>query len=170
MQNDKLCKGHTKKYEIYNNTVRCGDFVAQQNNNHALWHQSVQLLTQKNLKDKLNEKICYPPSLDHLPFFGDNFTLGVSKILSVSDSSRMCGPAAIFYISVWMLVHCTVHLAANSLALVAGNCTQSCRKSWKSSAITCWSQPQNWHHSKSGNCKVCALGKKKFFAGPPWNP
>ena len=36
MQNDKLCKGHTKKYEIYNNTVRCGDFVAQQNNNHAL--------------------------------------------------------------------------------------------------------------------------------------
>lgn len=60
------------------------------------------------------KKICYPPSLDPSPFFGDNFTLGVSKTLSVSDSSRMCGPAAIFHISVWMLVHCTLHLAANS--------------------------------------------------------
>lgn len=109
------------------------------------------------------EIFCYPPSLDHLPFFGDNFTLGVSKTLSVSDTSRMSGPAAIFYISVGMLVHCTVHLAANSLALVSGNCTRSCRKSWKSSAITCWSQPQNWHPSKSGNCKVCALGENLFF-------
>ena len=40
MHNNKLCTVHTKKYEIYNDTVRC-TYLSQENNTHTSQHQYI---------------------------------------------------------------------------------------------------------------------------------